>query len=109
MTFTMWIFTQPSPGQAESWLSEYLQCKSHKFFTKWCDLLDLSKQKKGFGSGFYIPQRGTRGGSLILLLKKCFYGTPWCLVGLSDTCKIIGEDNQPAGQVQVLMPPEKLT
>ena len=32
-----------------------------------------------------------------------------CLTRLSDTCKTIGGDNQQAGQVQVLMPPEKLT
>ena len=27
------------------------------FLTEWCDLLDLSKQKKTFGSGLYIPQK----------------------------------------------------
>ena len=37
-TFTMQIFTQPSPGQAESRLSENLHCKSPPFLTKWWDL-----------------------------------------------------------------------
>ena len=37
----------------------------------------LVQAKKAFGSGFYIPQRGAWGGSLIFWLKKCFYGTPY--------------------------------
>ena len=41
----MQIFTQPSSGQAESRLSENLQCKNPPFLTKWWDLLDLSKKK----------------------------------------------------------------
>ena len=52
------------PGQAESRLSENLHCKSPPFLTKWCDPLDLSKQKKLLDLGYIYP-RGVRGGAAL--------------------------------------------
>ena len=62
----MEIFTQPLPAHAESRLSENLHCKSPPFFTKWCDPLDLSKQKKLLDLGYIYP-RGVRGGAALFL------------------------------------------
>ena len=66
------MFTQLSPGQAESKLSENLHCKSHSFFTKWWDLLDLSKQKKLLDLGYIYP-RGVRGGVALFFFEKVFF------------------------------------
>ena len=60
-TFRMQIFTQPSPGQVESRLSENLHCKSPPFLTKWWDPLDLSQEKDLLGM-VYICPIGSREG-----------------------------------------------
>ena len=52
----MSIFTQPSPGQAESRLSENLHSKSPPFLTKWFDPLDLSYRKSFWIWFIYTPE-----------------------------------------------------
>ena len=68
----MYIFTQPLPGQAESRLGENLHCKSPPFFTKWCDPLDLSKQKKLLDLGYIYPI-GVRGGAALFFGWKSVF------------------------------------
>ena len=67
----MQIFTQPSPGQAESRLSENLHCKSPPFLTKWFDPLDLSYRKK-LQDMLYIDPKGVREGTGLNLFEKVF-------------------------------------
>ena len=57
-------------------LSENLQCKNPSFFTKWCDLLDLSYGRKLLDM-LYIDPRGVRGGiALIFFWKSVFEKHP---------------------------------
>ena len=52
-------------------LSENLQCKNPSFFTKWCDLLDLSYGRKLLDM-LYIDPRGVRGGIALIFFEKMF-------------------------------------
>ena len=68
----MYIFTQPTLGRARWRLSENLHCKSHWFFTKWWDPLDLSKLKKLLDM-LYIDPRGVREGTALIFSGKSVF------------------------------------
>ena len=70
--YSVQLYTQPTLGPAKWGLSENLQCKSPPFFTWVVWPPRLVQTKKAFGSGLYIPQRDTWGGSLILFWKGVF-------------------------------------
>ena len=67
----MYISTRPTLGLAKWGQMKIYNVKVHYLFTNWCDLLDLSKQKKLLGIWF-LYALGSRGGMKKICFQKLF-------------------------------------